>query len=206
MNSRLAAEEAVMTDLSSDSTRTDSGLLDEVRNPQNHVAWKKFTVRYGPMIRGWCRHWFPREADDKACEVFSELVFRMITFEYDRSKGRFRGWLKTVTHNLMAKLKRDVFPEVDADDNPMDSVEAAKDLASRLAAEFDLEQLEIAKERVCSRVQPHTWAAYLATAEEGRKPAEVAHELGMKVGSVFQAKHSVIALLRQDIEASQGPA
>ena len=50
------------------------------------------------------------------------------------------------------------------------------------------------------------WAAYLATAEEGQKPAEVARKLGMKVGAVFQAKHSVIAMLRQEIETSQGPA
>ena len=43
------------------------------------------------------------------------------------------------------------------------------------------------------------------TAEEWRKPAEVARELGMKVGAVFQAKHSVITQLRREIEILQGP-
>ena len=56
------------------------------------------------------------------------------------------------------------------------------------------------------RVQPHTWRAYVATAEEWRKPAEVARELGMKVGAVFQAKHSVITQLKREIENLQGPA
>jgi hypothetical protein len=66
--------------------------------------------------------------------------------------------------------------------------------------------LEIAKERVRSRVKPHTWRAYAATAEEGRKPVDVARELGMKVGTVFQAKHSVITMLRREIEILEGPA
>ncbi len=193
-----------MNDQSSDSMRTSPTLLKAVQDPQNYEAWEKFIARYGPMIRGWCRLWFPREADDRACDVFAELVFRMISFEYDPSKGRFRGWLKTVTHNLMAKLKKDVFPQAREEDNPLDSLEAREDLAARLAAEYDLEHLEIAKERVRGRVQPHTWSAYVATAEERRKPAEVARELGMKVGTVFQAKHSIIVLLRQEIEKLQG--
>ena len=195
-----------MNDLDSDSMRTSASLLNGVRDLQNKEAWEKFVARYGPMIRGWCRHWFPDDADDKACDVFSELVFRMVTFEYDPSKGRFRGWLKTVTHNLMAKLERDVFPQVLDDDSPLDTMEAGEDLAARLAAEFDLEQLDRAKDKVRDRVEPHTWAAYLATAEESRKPAEVAQELGMKVGTVFQAKHSVIEMLKHEIEKLQGPA
>jgi RNA polymerase sigma-70 factor (ECF subfamily) len=196
-----------MDDSSSDSTRTDSGLLNGVKDPANHEAWEKFIVRYEPMIRGWCFHWFPHEADEKAHDVLVTLLFRMKTFEYDRSKGRFRGWLKTVTQNLMAQLKRDQWPQADdADENPVDRVEAGEDLAARLAAEFDLELLEQAKDKVRDRVHPRTWAAYLATAEEWQKPAEVARQLGMRVGAVFQAKHSVIDMLRQEIEKSQGPA
>jgi RNA polymerase sigma factor (sigma-70 family) len=196
----------MMKHLSSESSRTDPRLLEDVRDPQNHAAWERFIARYGPMIRGWCGHWFPREADDKACDVFSELIFKMMTFEYNASKGRFRGWLKTVTHNMMAGLKKDILRQQDDDHNPLDLAEASDDLAARLAAEFDLEQFEQAKDKVRERVEPHTWAAYLATAEEWRKPAEVARDLGMKVGTVFQAKHSVIEKLKQEIEKLQGPA
>lgn len=195
-----------MNDPFTDSTRTDVSLLGAVRDPRNHAAWEKFIARYGPMIRGWCRHWYPGEADDKACDVFAELIFRMINFEYDPSRGRFRGWLKTVTHNMMAKLKRDVLPQPGDEYTPLELAEAGDDLAARLAAEFDLELLEIARQRVQRRVQAHTWLAYVATAEQGRKPVEVARELGMKVGTVFQAKHSVIELLRREIENLQGPA
>ncbi len=190
-----------------DSLSTSTTLLKDVRNPQDHEAWEKFIARYGPMIRGWCRHWFPREADAKAHEVISELVFRMMTFEYNPNEGRFRGWLKTLTHNLMARLKREEWPHVNVDGEcPLDILEAGEDLEARLAREFDLEQLEMAREQVRARVQPHTWAVYVATAEEGRKPAEVARELGMKVGAVYQAKHSVISELNREIKTLQSPA
>ncbi len=195
-----------MNDPFTESSRTDPALLGDVRDPRNHAAWEKFIARYGPMIRGWCRHWYPREADDRAYDVFAELIFRMINFEYDPSKGRFRGWLKTVTHNMMAKLKKDMIPQPDDEYTPLELAEAGDDLTARLAAEFDLELLEIARERVQRRVQPHTWRAFVATAEEWRKPVEVARELGMKVGTVFQAKHSVIELLKREIEILQGPA
>jgi RNA polymerase sigma factor (sigma-70 family) len=196
----------MMSDPFTESSRTDAALLGDVRDPRNHAAWEKFIARYGPMIRGWCRHWYPGEADDKAYDVFAELVFRMINFEYDPSKGRFRGWLKTVTHNMMAKLKKDMIPQPDDEYTPLELAEASDDLTARLAAEFDLELLEIARERVQRRVQPHTWRAYVATAEEWQKPVEVARELGMRVGTVFQAKHSVIELLKREIEILQGPA
>ena len=49
------------------------------------------------------RHWYPGEADDRAYDVFAELIFRMVNFEYDPSKGRF-----PLAQNRyhMAKLKR----------------------------------------------------------------------------------------------------
>jgi RNA polymerase sigma factor (sigma-70 family) len=196
----------MMNDPFTESSRTDPALLGDVRDPRNHAAWEQFIARYGPMIRGWCRHWYRGEADDRAYDVFAELIFRMVNFEYDPSRGRFRGWLKTVTHNMMAKLKKDMIPQPDDEYTPLELAEAGDDLTARLAAEFDLELLEIARERVQRRVQPHTWRAFVATAEEWRKPVEVARELGMKVGTVFQAKHSVIELLKREAEILQGPA
>ena len=197
---------AMTNDPLTKSTGTDPALLGDVRDPRNHEAWEKFIARYGPMIRGWCRHWYPHEADDKTYDVFAELIFRMVNFEYDPTKGRFRGWLKTVTHNMMARLKKGDMPQQGDDYDPLALAEAGEDLAARLAAEFDLELLEIARDRVRRRVQPHTWRAYVATAEDLRKPADVAQELGMKVGTVFQAKHSVIELLKREIENLEGPA
>jgi hypothetical protein len=62
----------MMNDPFTESSRTDLALLGDVRDPRNRAAWEKFIARYGPMIQGWCRNWYPGEADDKACDVFAE--------------------------------------------------------------------------------------------------------------------------------------
>ena len=85
-------------------------------------------------------------------------------------------------------------------DGLVEEVEASQDLEARLAAEYDLELLEKAKENVRGRVEPNTWWAYVETAEKGRKGAEVARELGMTVGAVHQAKYNVLNLLQQEVK------
>src|SRR5262245_31400848 len=85
--------------------RTHASLLIRLRDPADGEAWAEFHQLYGPMIRGWCRHWFPRELDDMAQEVFMRLSTCLRGFEYQPEKGRFRGYLKTVTSRLMADLK-----------------------------------------------------------------------------------------------------
>jgi RNA polymerase sigma-70 factor (ECF subfamily) len=155
------------------------------------------------MIRRWCGQWFAHEAEDRAYDVLSELVFRMITFEYDPRKGKFRGWLKTVTHNLMARLKEE-WPQAGDGEDSLDSLEAGEDLAARLARTFDLELLETAKKVVRRRVRSRTWRAYEEVAERRREPAEVARELEMKVGAVYQAKYSVMNELRKEIKKRGG--
>ena len=189
----------------SDPWRTNPSLLIRLRDSADEQAWVEFHDRYAPMIRGWCRHWFPRELDDLAQEVFTRLVTCLKAFDYEPSKGRFRGYLKTVTHRLMADLKeRPAHTPLIASEEMLIEIEARQDLLDRLAAMFDLDLLDQAKARVRNRVTERTWSAYVGTAEEGRSPAEVAGLLGMKVGAVFQAKHTVIAQLRREVEILQG--
>jgi len=195
-----------MNSSSFDPSRTHASLLIRLRDNADQQAWEEFHERYAPMIRGWCRHWFPRELDDMVQEVLTRLVSSLKNFEYEPGKGRFRGYLKTVTHRLMADLKaRPARTPVFGDEEMLNEIEADGDLEERLAAMFDLELLDQAKERVRGRVEERTWSAYVETAERWRKPAEVARELGMKVGAVFQAKYSVITQLRREIQILEGP-
>ena len=190
-----------MSTSSFDSTRTSRTLLIRLRDTGDQHAWEEFYARYTPMIWGWCHQWFPRDAEDMVHEVMRLLVRRLRDFEYQPGK-RFRGYLKTVTHNLMADLKeKEVLRRTVDGGDLIEDVEASQDLKQRLEAEFDLELLETAKDNVRRRVEPRTWSAYLETAEQGRSGAEVGIELGMKVGAVFQAKHHVLKLLQQEVKS-----
>jgi RNA polymerase sigma-70 factor, ECF subfamily len=184
-----------------DDSLTHASLLVRIRDARNHEAWAEFEARYGPMIRSWCRHWFPRETEDRVQDVYCKLIDRLRTFEYDPAKGRFRGWLKTVTNRLMSDLKgKEAGARVLSSDYFLAQVEAGQDLHDRLAGEYDLELLEAAKLRVSGRVEARTWSAYTELTERGRDPVEVAKELGFRIGAVYQAKYRVLAELKREIQ------
>jgi RNA polymerase sigma-70 factor (ECF subfamily) len=182
-----------------DRCRTRRTLLIGLHDPKNQAAWVEFDNLYRPMIRGWCRRWFPRETEDMVQEVFLLLSRRLREFHYEPGVGRFRGYLKTVTNRLMADLKEKAHLVPVEGEYLLEQQEAGRDLWERLAEKYDLELLELAKERVRDRVEAHTWRAYVETAEHGRKPVDVARELDMRVGSVYQARYSVLNELRQEI-------
>jgi RNA polymerase sigma factor (sigma-70 family) len=186
-----------------DPCPTSTSLLIRIRDRNDHRAWDEFVRRYSRMIWHWCHTRFPRDVEDLVQEVLAKLVVAIGTFTYDPSQGRFRGWLKTFTQRLMIDLnRRHLLPgkSVGLDHSDAAAREAGLDLEQRLA-EFDLELLEIARRRVRRRVDPRTWDAYVATAEHGRRTDEVAGELGLSRGSVYQARYSVTNLLRQEVAA-----
>jgi len=122
---------------------------------------------------------------------------QLCTFQYDPSKS-FRGWLKTVARHAWSDL-RERHDHVVGGDSLIFSVEARADLEARLEAIYDFELLEIAMEKVRSRVEPSTFEAFRLTAIEGRPAADAARELAMAVGNVYVAKHRVQKLIQQEI-------
>ena len=81
----------------------------------------------------------------------------------------------------------------------LSNLEARDDLVRRLEEEFDLELLEAATQIVRDRVAPKTWEAYHLTARKGCPAPDVAARLGMRVGTVYQAKSSVTRMLQEEV-------
>jgi hypothetical protein len=91
-----------------------------------------------------------------------------------------------------------------ADSTVLDRTLARVDLIERLAAEFDLELLQEAKRTVRSLVEPRTWSVYVETAEQLRRPADVAKEFGMRIGAVYRAKCVVMSALKEQVKSMAG--
>ena len=66
---------------------------------------------------------------------------------------------------------------------------------------YDQELLELAKAEVSQRVEPHTWEAFHLTAIEGVAAEEVASRLGIRVATVYRARHVVQTMLREVVAA-----
>jgi RNA polymerase sigma factor (sigma-70 family) len=185
-----------------DTTRIS--LLARLRSdPNDQAAWAAFVDRYGPQIYAWCRHFRLQEADaqDVTQNVLVKLARTLPQFVYDPNRS-FRGWLRTLTQNawndFIAEQQRGVRGAADSQVLDMlQTVRARDELVNRLQAAFDQELLEQAMDAVRARVEPNTWEAFRLTAVQGMSAAEAAAKLGMRVGSVYQAKSSVQKMLRE---------
>ena len=193
----------------SNNTPTGTTLHILLNSPDDARAWKAFVDRYGAKIMMWCRHWGLQEADAENVtqEVLVKLARKLTTF--DPSKGRFRGWLKTLAQRTLSDyletLKR---PGAGTGDSivleKLHSLEARDDLTAKLAEEFDREMLQEAQARVRLRVNESTWEAFRLTAIEGKSGAEAAAQLQLKISAVFVARSRVQKMLQEEIRRLDG--
>jgi RNA polymerase sigma factor (sigma-70 family) len=185
---------------------TRISLLARLRaDPNDQAAWAAFVDRYGPQIYAWCRHYRLQEADaqDVTQNVLIKLARALPQFVYDPDRS-FRGWLRTLTQNawadFIAEQQRGVRGAADSVvSDLLQTVEARDELVERLQQAFDQELLERAMDQVRERVEPQTWEAFRLTAIQGLPARQAAEKLGMRLGTVYQAKSSVQQLLRETI-------
>jgi RNA polymerase sigma factor (sigma-70 family) len=195
-----------MAELTGCSTRVS--ILMALRNdPGDQSAWSAFIDRYGPQIHAWCLRRKLQEADaqDVTQMVLVKLVRQLPNFRYDPSRS-FRGWLRTLTahswSDFIGDQVRGVRGSADAIVAEMlHTVEARVDLVRQIEETYDQELLEMAKAEVSRRVEPHTWEAFRLTAIEGVAAEEVAARLGIRVATVYRARHVVQTKLRATLAA-----
>ncbi len=178
------------------------------RSPADPRAWSEFVERYRPMIRAWCLRWHLQEsdADDVSQEVLLKLLNAIRKFQYDPQRS-FRAWLKTITQHALADFvaarRKDPGPIADRINLIADSADAQSDLERQFEEAFDAEVLELAMERVKSRVKPMTWAAFQLTTVDGLSGVAAAESLQMPVAHVFVAKSRVQKMLQKETRVSQ---
>jgi RNA polymerase sigma factor (sigma-70 family) len=191
---------------------TSTTLLDRVgASPHDQAAWARFVGLYGPKIRVWCRRWGLQAADveDVTQDVLLRLAQKLGTFRYDPTRS-FRGWLHTVTHNVLAGFIADRKRQCSGSGDEevlkqLESVEARDDLVEHLKDPFDAEIMAMACARARARVEDQTWEAFRLTAYEGISGDDVAARLGMNRATVFKAKSRVLAFLREEIKQLDEP-
>jgi RNA polymerase sigma-70 factor (ECF subfamily) len=191
-------------DLSTAATRVT--LLARVRNLNDHAAWEQFTAIYAPIIRRYLRRRGLQEADaaDVAQDTLRKVTEAIGRLEYDRGKGRFRGWLLTIAHrNLIdhvARTKRAIAGS--GDEAVHDLIDATPQLDDQHEWERECQQATVqwAMDQIRSEFAPKTWQAFFATAIENRPVADIARELNMSSGAVYIAKSRVTSRLRIVIE------
>ena len=169
--------------------------LREQDRAARELSWSEFRDRYAPVIVGFARK-AGLSADD-ASDVLQDVLlafFRVSpNFEYDPQKGRFRGYLKRATLNVIRRRWRHG-PSIHLEVDPAD--DGTNDEESHWEQEWDARIMQRALDEARSHVDARTFEAFELYAERGVPAEEVAERLGISVNSVHQAKSRVVRAAR----------
>ncbi len=92
---------------------TRSSLLSRLRHASDGVSWQQFFDNYGRLIHSVCRRsgLDAQEAEEVTQETIVAVSQKLPEFQYDRSRGSFKGWLWRVTKNHVAGFLRTKYRE-----------------------------------------------------------------------------------------------
>lgn len=188
---------------------TEITLLARIRDPADELAWTQFIDIYRPVIYRVARRRGLQDADanDLVQEALRSVARAIDRWQPDPRLGSFRSWLFRVCHNAMVSLLKRESRRIRGTGDPQvaEWIDQCPDSDSGVTQHFELEyrrrlfewSLEQAKGEVCDV----TWQAFYRVSVLNHAPQEVASALGIRVGSVYVAKHRVINRLRNIVTA-----
>lgn len=176
--------------------------LMRLRDRADRLTWQEFNDRYGELLYRYARargasH---ENAEDAVQEVSMSLFKAMDGFEYDASKGRFRGYLRAaIVRALGRKAKREQKQAKPLDPHDFDFLAADKESSAdaRWEQEWRMHQLRWALRSISSEFQAVTLRAFELHALRDLPVEEVAQELDISTASVYQAKSRVLKRVRE---------
>lgn len=189
---------------------TPPTLLIRLRDAADSHSWREFFEQYWRLIYSFGRQCGlqSRDCEDLVQEVVSEVFRAMPGFVYDRSKGTFRAYLRTIAQRKIADHLRKAArrPTQSFDGHTGGNGQQPLEDPENSAAEQVWERqwrrnlVQVCLDRVRREVEPRTYQAFqLYVLEDWRVP-EVARFLRIRAGSVYTAKSRVIQRLRYWLE------
>ncbi len=189
---------------------TPPSLLIRLRDARDSHSWREFFEQYWRLI-----YWFgskcglpPRDCEDVVQDVVLEVFRAMPRFDYDRSRGTFRAYLRTIAQRKIADHLRKVArrPTQSIDDRAHGNGQLPLDDPESLAAEQLWERdwrrnlVQVCLDRVRNEVEPKTYQAFQLYVLEEWRVGDVASFLKIREGSVYTAKSRVVQRMRYWLE------
>ena len=183
---------------------THTSLLARLTEGKDADAWREFCARYGDLIRGFAGRQALQAADceDVLQEVLLGMSRAMPGFEYDRSKGMFRSYLKTVTVHAISKIRCQKRGQVSLEqvEEATRTALGSADVETAWETEWRQHHIARAMRVIAAEFNEANVAAFRAYAIEGREAQNVAATLGMTIGQVYQAKSRILKRLSEIVE------
>ncbi len=182
---------------------TTTAVLDSLGRAEE-TTWCAFVDRFRPALLRFARHHdlSADEAEDVVQETLVDFLRAYRAGQYDRDRGRLRGWLFGIAHRrvLNAHRRRGRGPRPMPPGQRTAVLESLPDKAA-LQQSWDesWEQAVVAHclEHVRREIEPRTLEAFEAFALRGQPAAAVAREFSMSENAVYVAKHRVMKRLSE---------
>ncbi|MFG0316888.1 MAG: sigma-70 family RNA polymerase sigma factor [Planctomycetota bacterium JB042] len=183
--------------------RTRASLLARLSGDADRATWLEFFDAYGPLVHGYARGrgLQPVDADDVVQEVLLSLMRAMPGFRYDPARGRFRGYLRTVTARAISARIRQNRPAAALQDVELSDPALSTDDDAVWEDEWRRYHVRRAMRVVEGEFGERDRLAFTRYAVNGDPPEQTARELGMSVDQVYQAKSRILRRLSTLIEA-----
>ena len=191
---------------------TRPSLLLRLKDAQDQRSWSEFLEIYEPLVWQIVRHRGLQDADAREVtqEVFVAVSRAIERWEDDPARGSFRGWLATITRNLVVNflIRQARHPRGSGDSKFhlwLETQPAPDSEASQLFdREAKLQLFRWAAQQIRGEFRDVAWSAFWETAVNGRDAASVARELSVKVGVVYVSRSRVMKRLREKVEEVRG--
>ena len=182
---------------------TRSSVIRAVANTENEAAWQRFFDLYAGFVFSIARAkgLNDTDADDIVQMVFVDLMRNLLSFKYDREKGRFRSYLAALVKwrviDILKAVRRDA-------DLKADFMEEAKSAATTEDEDFEEREwqsaaMEETLRRIKPEVRPEHYAAFVASAVEGQDTDVVTKLYGISRDSLYQIRKRLTVKLREKL-------
>ena len=186
--------------LTVDQPFTRPSLLIRLRDPNDQLAWEHFVELYGPILYHYCCRRGLQESD--AAEVMQEVLIQVSrsirSFHYDRSRGRFRGWLTTIMKQKLAGYWKRRSHDLASAGGQLEEVAGADDGDWNHACQHRV--LTLALSELRNRLSDEHWTVFEAVWIQQRSPAAVAAVHARDAAWVYLVKSRGLSLLRDIVQ------
>ena len=182
-------------------TTTRASLLIRIKDPRDTAAWAQFYDLYAPLLYKYARaRGLSREdAEDIRATCYETIVAKIKEFQYDKAKGGFKAWLRTLVSRRVIDLLRKR-REKHADSGQLRELADESPGPDELwEVQWKNHHLKYCVEQVRGSVPSLQFEAFEMLVLKCRTVEEVSEELGLNANQVYKAKSRVLRKVRAKI-------
>lgn len=179
------------------SMTTDVTLLERITDG-DEISWSQFSGIYSPLIRLVGGDWglSETEREELVQDVLVNFFKATRTFRYDRVRGSFRSYLRTIVRNCIYHIvkRRGRYAPEEAGESASPLMDCA--FEEKWDVEWYNHLLGEALNVLRTEIDDDSFQAFLRYGVRGEAPEAVARDLGMSVNAVYVNKCRALARLR----------